>query len=253
MVKIPDWWKETTLGEIADRIFSWWTPSTQHKEYYGWNIPWIRTQEVNFNYINETEIKITELWLNNSSARRIPKNTVIIAMYWNSAWRVSYSNIEATTNQACCNFVWNKKICDNKFVYFHLMNRYSEIMWMANWAAQQNLSVQVLKQLKILLPSLLEQQAIASVLSSFDDKIELLREENQTLEEMGQTLFKEWFGKYKAWDELPDGWKVGKLGEIINEVISWNYGQETKDEVFCIETKCYCKIAFDKPKTKTKK
>jgi type I restriction enzyme S subunit len=61
--------------------------------------------------------------------------------------------------------------------------------------------------LNILLPSLPEQKAIARVLSSFDDKIELLRAENHTLEEMGQTLFKEWFGKYKVEDELPDGWK----------------------------------------------
>ena len=60
---------------------------------------------------------------------------------------------------------------------------------MANWAAQQNLSVTVLKQLPIHLPQLPEQQAIAAVLSSFDDKIELLRAENQTLEQMGQELF----------------------------------------------------------------
>jgi len=218
MTKIPEWWIETTLGELADKIFSWWTPSTQHEEYYGWNIPRIRTQEVNFNYINETEIKITEEWLNNSSAKWIPQDTVIIAMYWNSAWRVAYSNIEATTNQACCNFVWNKNSCDSKFVFFHLMNRYNEILWMANWAAQQNLSVNVLKQLNMKVPPLPEQKAIAGVLSAFDDKIELLRTENQTLEEMGQTLFKEWFGKYKIWDELPDWWRVGKLEEVWNQI-----------------------------------
>lgn len=214
MTQIPAGWEETTLGERAEAMFSWGTPSTSREEYYSWEIPWVRTQEVNFNYINKTEVNITELGLKNSSAKWIKKNTVIIAMYWNSAWRVAYSNIDATTNQACCNFFGNKS-CDNKFVFFNLMNRYKEILWMANWAAQQNLSVTVLKQLPIHLPPLPEQQAIAAVLSSFDDKIELLRAENQTLEQMGQELFKERFGKWKVGDELPEGWRVGKLGVEI--------------------------------------
>ena len=74
--------------------------------------------------------------------------------------------------------------------------------------------------LPIHLPPLPEQQAIAAVLSSFDDKIELLRAENQTLEQMGQELFKERFGKWKVGDELPQGWRVGKLGEM-GTIICW--------------------------------
>jgi type I restriction enzyme S subunit len=66
------------------------------------------------------------------------------------------------------------------------------------------------------LPPLPEQQAIASVLSSLDDKIELLREQNKTLEKLAQTIFKEWFGKYQVGDEMPEGWRVGKLGDVIN-------------------------------------
>ena len=68
---------------------------------------------------------------------------------------------------------------------------------------------------EILLPSFPEQQAIASVLSAFDDKIELLREQNKTLEEIGQTIFQEWFGKYSVDrpEDLPEGWRVGKLGD----------------------------------------
>ena len=78
---------------------------------------------------------------------------------------------------------------------------------------RQRVQTDVLVNTKLHLPPLPEQQAIAAVLSSFDDKIELLRAENQTLEQMGQELFKERFGKWKIGDELPEGWRVGKLGE----------------------------------------
>jgi len=79
----------------------------------------------------------------------------------------------------------------------------------------------VLVNTKLLLPLLLpEQQAIAAVLSSFDDKIELLRVTNQTLEQMGQELFKERFGKWKVGDELPEGWRVGKIEDLTNYIAS---------------------------------
>lgn len=239
---IPEWlvhhsssvdgWKETTLGEMAKKIISWWTPSTKQDSYYGWNIPWIRTQEVNFNYINHAEIKITEDGLSNSSARWIPKNTVIIAMYGNSAWRVAFSNIEATTNQACCNFIADYSKSDPRFIFFNLLSRYSEIEWMANGAAQQNLSVGILKELKILLPPLPEQRSIADMLSSLDAKIELLRDQNQTLEKTAQTIFQEWFGKYsvESPEELPEGWRVGKLGEVVD--IKWGTTPSTQNPDF---------------------
>ena len=67
----------------------------------------------------------------------------------------------------------------------------------------------------IKLPKLDEQKSIAAILTSFDDKIELLQAQNKTLEELAQTLFKEWFGKYKVGDELPDGWREGKIGDLI--------------------------------------
>lgn len=69
---------------------------------------------------------------------------------------------------------------------------------------------------EILTPPLPEQKAIAKVLTSFDDKIELLQAQNKTLETMAQTIFKEWFGKYQIGDELPEGWKVGVYGDLVD-------------------------------------
>lgn len=213
--KLPEGWIETTLGEAVDRMYSGGTPSTKRDEYYGGGIPWIRTQEVVFNFIYTTDIRITELGLKKSSAKYIPIDTVIVAMYGNSAGRVALSKIKATTNQACCNIITNSEVTNPYFIFYNLMGRYKEIEGKANGAAQQNLSVGVLKQLEINLPPIQEQKAIANVLTAFDDKIENLRSQNQTLEQTAQTIFKEWFGKYQIDDELPEGWRVGKIVELF--------------------------------------
>ena len=82
---------------------------------------------------------------------------------------------------------------------------------------------------EIILPPLPEQKSIAKVLTAFDDKIELLQAQNKTLETIAQTIFKEWFGKYQIGDELPEGWKVGKLGDIAN--LKSGYAFKSKDFV----------------------
>lgn len=232
---IPKGWKMTTLGEVAEKIFSGGTPSTQRADFYGGTIPWLRTQEVNFNYIYDTDIKITEEGLNSSSAKWVPENSVIIAMYGNSAGRTAFSKIKTTTNQACCNFVADKKKSDPLFVFFNLRGRYFEIKGMANGGAQQNLSGLVLKELKINLPPLPEQRAIAAVLSSLDDKIELLRKQNKTLETTAQAIFKEWFVNFNfpgatgkminsELGKIPEGWRVGKLEEIASLKSGFAFG-----------------------------
>jgi len=107
-------------------------------------------------------------------------------------------------------------LSDKKFLYYWTISpRFREIATkaMTGTSGRQRVQTDVLVNKLFFLPPLPEQQAIASVLSSFDDKIELLRNENKTLEEMGQVIFAEWFGKYRVDDELPNGWKVGNLGE----------------------------------------
>ncbi|MCS6983470.1 MAG: restriction endonuclease subunit S, partial [Candidatus Absconditabacterales bacterium] len=95
-------------------------------------------------------------------------------------------------------------------------------------AAQANISTNQIGKYKILLPPLPEQKAIASVLSAFDDKIELLREENKTLEEIGQTIFQEWFGTYGVDDELIKAQEILEFEKGI-EVGSNNYFENKSD------------------------
>ena len=95
-----------------------------------------------------------------------------------------------------------------------------------------------IKQYSIKIPSEVNEQiAIADILSAFDQKIELLQEQNKTLENLAQTLFKEWFGKYQVGDQLPEGWRPGKLGEEFKIIMGQSpkgtsYNEEGKGTLF---------------------
>ena len=204
-------WKEYKLGEICTKITSGGTPKTSEASYYDGNIPWLNTKEVNFNRIEKTEKYITEEGYNNSSAKWIPKGSVIIAMYGATAAKVAYSLIDLTTNQACCNLIIDNDIADSQFVYYYIQSSYEELLNLACGAAQQNLNVGVIANFQILLPPLEEQIRIASILSSLDDKIDLLHRENKTLEAMAETLFRQWF-----LEEAKEDWEEGKLGDILS-------------------------------------
>lgn len=117
------------------------------------------------------------------------------------------------------------KIYSTKFLKYLLDN--TDIKHVVTWAVQPKLNKWNLQSIEFWIPPLPEQQAIASILGSLDDKIELLREQNKTLEAMGQAIFKEWFGKYDIEDELPEGWKIKKVWDlnitITDYVANWSF------------------------------
>lgn len=155
------------LGEVARSITSGGTPLTSHQEYYGGNIPWLRTQEVNNADIWDTEIKITEEGLHNSSAKLIPPNCVIMAMYGATVGRVAINKIPLTTNQACANIEVNENIANYRYIYYYLFNQYKYIKSLGV-GSQTNINAQIVRNLSIPLPPLSEQQRIVAILDKFD-------------------------------------------------------------------------------------
>ena len=182
-----------SLSDICTKITSGGTPLTKRDDYYGGGIPWLRTQEVNFGNIYSTEKTITELGLKNSSAKIIPEDSVIVAMYGATAGRSAINKIPLATNQACCNLIIDKNKADYRFVYYYLVNSYEKLLSAAVGAAQQNLGSKQISAMTINLPPLYQQKKIADILSSLDEKIELNRRMNETLEQLGQTLFRHYF------------------------------------------------------------
>lgn len=155
------------MGEISKRISSGGTPLTTKPEYYGGEIPWLRTQEVNFDVITSTGVSITELGLTESSANWIPANSVVVAMYGATVAKVAVTGIPLTTNQACCNLEIDDSIALFRYV-FHWISREYENLKSLGQGSQTNINAQIVKSYKIPVPSLNEQQRIVEILDNFD-------------------------------------------------------------------------------------
>ena len=186
-------WKTYRIGDICKRVCSGGTPKSTEPSYYDGEIPWLNTKEINFNRISSTEKHITLSGLENSSAKWIDKNSVIVAMYGATAAKVAINTIPLTTNQACCNLSIDETKADYRFVYYWLCSRYSELASLANGGAQQNLNAQQIKDFEIKLPEIQTQQKIADLLWSIDNKIICNKSINDNLEQQAQALFNYFF------------------------------------------------------------
>ena len=209
-------WQEVTIDYICKNVFSGGTPLTSKKEFYlNGNIPWLKTKEVNQCRIFSTENYISRLGLENSSAKLVPVNSVTVAMYGDgqTAGRVGLVKVPLATNQACCNLVIDEKIACAEFVFYHLIGAYDDLVARKTGSGQQNLNASLVKAFEINLPTLHEQKAIAAVLSSLDDKIDLLHRQNATLESMAETLFRQWFVV-----EAGEDWAVKPLRDFVKVI-----------------------------------
>ncbi|OOG51665.1 restriction endonuclease subunit S [Polaromonas sp. C04] len=168
---LPDGWHRSTLGEIA-RISSGGTPDRAEPSYWGGNVPWVTTGEIQFNTISDTAEKITEAGLKNSSAKLFPPGTLLMAMYGQGKTRgqMAKLGIEAATNQACAAILLPEKQ-DTDFFFQYLSSQYEAIRELGNAGTQQNLSGGILKEVQVPVPPLSEQRRIARILSTWDQAI----------------------------------------------------------------------------------
>ena len=162
-----------TIQDICRKICSGGTPSTSHKEYYDGNIPWLRTQEVDWKNIYDTEMKISEEAISNSAAKLIPANCVIVAMYGATAAKCAINKIPLSTNQACCNLEVENDKALYKYVYHWFCKEYLNLKSMGE-GSQNNINGQKIKNYPIPVPSLQEQSRIVSILDTFEASIQNL-------------------------------------------------------------------------------
>ena len=239
----PKDWRVLSLEDVCARVTSGGTPSRRDVSYYvGGTWPWIKTQELQDKWIDRTEESITDRAVAESSAKVLPANTVLVAMYGATVGQLGLLRRPMTCNQACCALVVDENSADYRFVFYQLLLARSQLKSLATGAAQQNLSGVLIRSLRFPFPSLAEQRAIAHILGTLDDKIELNRRMSETLEAMARALFKSWFvdfdpvrAKMENRDpglpqaladlfparlvhselgEIPEGWEVGRVADI---------------------------------------
>ena len=146
------------------------TPSSGRADYYGGDIPWLRTQEVDSVEIWSTGMTITEKGLHNSSAKWIPAKCVIVAMYGATAAKVAINAIPLTTNQACCNLQVDPSRAEYRYVFHWVANEYERLRALGE-GSQSNLNAQKVKNYPIPIPSLDEQHRIVTILDNFDSLV----------------------------------------------------------------------------------
>jgi len=214
---IPEGWIETSIGKVTV-VESGGTPSTKNPSYWGDDISWITPRDLSsFKgvFIEKGERSISIEGLEKSSAKLLPKNTILFSSRAPIGYVVISLN-EIATNQGFKNLICDEVNSHFKYFYYLMKFKSEYIERLSSGSTFSEASGTLIKSIELNLPPLPEQKAIAKVLTAFDDKIELLQAQNKTLETMAQTIFKEWFGKYQIGDELPEGWRVGKLGEIAS-------------------------------------
>jgi len=234
---IPEDWEVKTISQVAE-VVGGGTPSTKNLEYWNGKISWLTPKDLSnykFKYIEKGERSITEEGLNNSSAKLLPKNTVLLTTRAPVGY-IAISSREVCTNQGFRSLVPKTDETDHDFLYYLLKLKTDYLKSQAFGSTFGELSGTTLKNLKFAFPPLPEQRAIAKILSDLDAKIELLQKQNETLEKIGQVIFKHWFvdfefpneeGKpYKSsggemvyneelGKEIPKEWSVGSLGDGI--------------------------------------
>ncbi|MDY5185429.1 restriction endonuclease subunit S [Helicobacter trogontum] len=177
--EIPQHWKLVRLGLIL-KTSSGTTPDSGNDKYYkGGQIVWINSGDLNDGFLKDSKRKITQDALDDYSVLKIfDKDSLIIAMYGATIGKTAILKVNACVNQACC--VLEKSAWYNTFYLFYLFNRYKkELISMGSGGGQPNISQDIIKNLKIPLPPITEQEQIAQFLDSKISKIDKIIEKTK--------------------------------------------------------------------------
>ncbi len=211
-------WEEEQLGKIFFTT-SGGTPSRKNVSYYSGTIPWVKSGELDKGLILDTEEKITEEAINNSSAKIFPPETLLIALYGATIGKLAFLGVEAATNQAICG-IFKNRYFESKYLYNFLLFRRPKLISKGTGGAQPNISQTILKNLDVPICSLPEQRAIVvkieELFSDLDKGIADLKKAQGQLKIYRQAVLKKAFeGELtKVWREENNYSLKGFLKEL---------------------------------------
>ena len=232
----PSGWVETTLGEVCE-IFGGYAFKGSHFVSKG-NVNVIKIKDIQPPIVdveNSSSLDISSYNLDKIKKFKLINGDFLVAMTGATIGKIGKftSDREVYLNQRVAKIDSIKNVSDKNFINQLIsQSNFEKFIYTisSGSSAQQNVSATDIGKFPTLLPPLPEQRAIAGVLSAFDDKIELLREQNKTLEATAQAIFGEWFGKYSPDrpEDLPEGWRVGKIEDFFDflegpGIRNWQY------------------------------
>jgi type I restriction enzyme S subunit len=232
---IPKDWKMTTLGEVADVQNGYAFKSDDFSDF---GVPIIKIKNIASGQITLDGLDFFSGNVDLLNPFQIKKDDILVSMTGShisqlssAVGKVAKYNLKSISllNQRVGKIYPKEKLSDNVYLWYLVSQTEVQFFWgnkAGGSANQANISPGIIKSYVFNMPSLLEQRAIAAVLSSLDDKIELLREQNNTLETTAQVIFKEWFVNFnfpgavgKMVDselgKIPEGWRVGTVDDVI--------------------------------------
>ena len=216
MTEVGCEWQEVSLGEVTNKIGSGSTPRGGGESYKESGISLIRSQNVlDFKFSTNGLAFIDDSQAYELRSVAVEQNDVLLNITGDSVARccvVPEEILPARVNQHVAIIRADKTFADSHYIYYLLQALKEELLMQSEIGATRNaLTKGMLENIKITIPPLEEQKAIASVLSSLDDKIDLLHRQNTTLERMAETLFRQWFV-----EEAQEDWEEKPLSSIAN-------------------------------------
>ena len=181
---LPEGWKRNKISTYYDTC-SGGTPSRTHEEYFEAGIyPWVKTGEIKDCIIIDTEEYITQQAVKKSSAKLLPAKSVAMAMYGVNIGQLGYFDKQMTCNQACCVFSDKRSFSSKHYLFQYLKSIREYLLLISFGAAQQNLSQELIKKIKIVMPS-------DDVVRAFEEKMDVIYDSIKTLMYKNQNLAKQ--------------------------------------------------------------
>ena len=220
-------WKQTTLGNTSE-IIGGGTPETVKPEYWGGTIQWFTPSELKQKYVSKSKRTITDIGLQKSSAKILPKGTLLFSSRA-TVGEVAIALNECCTNQGFQSFVVNS-LNNSEFLYNWIIENKNQFIKLSSGSTFLEISKKEIVKLKLHLPSLPEQQKIASFLSAVDEKLQQLTKKKELLEEYKKGVMQKIFSQELRFKDAngnnyPD-WEEKKLGEFIEVCSSKRVLQE---------------------------
>ena len=236
-------WEKVKLGEIGD-VVTGKTPSTSEENNFGEKYPFVTPKDMNKKkYILETERFLSEEGIESVKNSIIEGVSVCVSCIGSDMGEVVMVEGEVITNQQINSITNIKDNYNPDFVYYCLKPMKNYFHKIAGGSTMPILNKKDFSNIKVRIPSLEKQKEIADILSSLDDKIELNKKTNQTLEEIAQAIYKSWFVDFEPFQDgefidselgkIPKGWEVGTIGELTKVQNGYAFKSKNLKEEGC--------------------